>query len=247
MCSCPRTSSCLTWNDPTDPRSTVAAMHSTEVYFLFDEDTLLIIDWFHLISFSQSVCLRVWTVWTSPQHSERAAFPTYWTLFQRLVMWPHRRALHPWIQHLSMSQVFVGLIGGHMTSSRSEVSSSVRASRRSPAVWCWRPSAAPAVSVLVGTDTRCASRPSSWCERSLWTRRGFGGWSPVCPGRPAGTAGTEPGPASEACCAAPSDKLNLTGPEDLKPRRQEARTDSAASFFSLTSLMFDCKGETVWG
>ena len=99
----------------------------------------------------------------------------------------------------SLSQVVVQVKG-----QRPEVNSSLQVWRRSPAVWCWRPSAAPAASVLVGTDTRCASRPSSWCERSLWTHHGFGGWSPVCPGRLAGTVDTERGPASAAYCDVPS-------------------------------------------
>lgn len=74
--------------------------------------------------------------------------------------------------------------------------------RRSPAVWCWRPSAAPAVSGLVGTGTRCAWRQSSWCARSLWTRPGFVERNLVSPDRHAGTAGTEPAPASAAYYAA---------------------------------------------
>lgn len=115
------------------------------------------------------------------------------------------------MQHLNIivtkSLKCICVIQGHTASYRSEVSSSLQVWRMCPAVWCWRPSAVPAASVLVGTDTRCASRPSSWCESCLWTRRGFGGWTLVCPGRPAGTAGTEPGPASAAYCAEPSDEL----------------------------------------
>lgn len=95
--------------------------------------------------------------------------------------------------------------------------------RRSPAVWCWRSSAAPAAAGPVGINTQCASRPSSWCGSSLGTRRGFGGGSPVCPARLAGTAGTERGPASAAYCAATSDRVS----RDKSPIREQLCTHDA--------------------